>query len=80
MFAIVRAAVAILSVVFAGLPDWTAHAGTLLVVVPLGAAVYAGLALWIRPRSFVETIRMLLPILQRTMPRLSRWCKQNILR
>lgn len=80
VFAVARAAVEVLSVEFASLPGWTAHAATLLVVIPLGAAVYAGLALWIRPRSFVETVQMLLPVLQRTIPWLSRWCKRNILR
>lgn len=79
VFAIARAAVAILSVAFAGLPDWTAHAATLLVVVPLGAAVYAGLALWIRPRSFVETVELLLPLVRRRAPRLAGWCEKRIL-
>ena len=80
MFIVVRAAVAILPPLLGDLPGWAIHATTLLAAVPLGVVVYAGLALWIRPRAFVGTVETLLPVLSKRTPRLAQWCDRIILR
>ena len=79
MFCIVRPVIDALSSIFAPLPSAAGHALSLLVAVPLGAATYLGLSVWFRPRAFVESIELVLPLLRRRMPRLAGWCGRKVL-
>ena len=77
MFCVVRPAVEGLSLLFAGLPSAAGNALVLLLAVPLGAAVYAWLSLRFRPRAFLESVELLLPLVRRKLPRFAGWCERT---